>query len=104
MRATSTCTEIVALHLLRPDHAPGVNLAVLLEDLGHAEVRDLRVHLVVEEHVAGLEVPVDDLEARVLVEVQHAASDAEDDALPHLPVQLAALSGVWSHKFFSTYI
>jgi hypothetical protein len=82
--------------LLCPDDAAGVNLVdvLLLEDLGHAKVGDLRVHLVVEEHVAGLEVPVDDLEARVLVEVQHAAGDAEDDALPHLPVQLTTLPGV----------
>jgi hypothetical protein len=85
----------VALHLLCPDDAAGVNLvALLIEDLGHAEVRDLRVHLVVEQHVAGLEVPVDHLEARVLVEVQRAAGDAQNDALPHLPVQLTALPGV----------
>jgi hypothetical protein len=85
----------IALHLLCPDDAAGVNLVpLLLEDLGHAEVGDLRVHLVVEQHVAGVEVPVDHLEARVLVEVQHAAGDAQDDALPHLPVQLTALPGV----------
>jgi hypothetical protein len=88
--------KIGALRLLCPNDAAGVNPVdvLLLEDLGHAEVGDLRLHLAVEEHVAGLEVPVDDLEARVLVEVQHAAGDAEDDALPHLPVQLTTLPGV----------
>ena len=81
--------------LLCSDDAAGVDgVGVVLEDLGHAEVGDLGVHLVVEEHVAGLEVPVDDLEARVLVEVQDAARDAQDDALPRLPVQLPTLSGI----------
>ena len=85
----------IALHLLGANHAARVNLvALLLEDLGHAEVGDLRVHLVVEKHVAGLEVPVDDLEARVLVQVQHAAGDPQDDALPRLPVQLPTLPGI----------
>ena len=85
----------IASHLLCANDVPRVHLvALLLEDLGHAEVGDLGVHLVVEEHVAGLEVPVDDLEARVLVEVQDAARDAQDDALPRLPVQLPTLSRI----------
>uniref|UniRef100_A0A453PDR2 Uncharacterized protein n=1 Tax=Aegilops tauschii subsp. strangulata TaxID=200361 RepID=A0A453PDR2_AEGTS len=76
------------------DDVAGVdNLDLLvLEDHGHAEVGDLGVHLVVEEHVAGLEVPVHDLEARVLVEVQQPARDPHHDALPHLPVQVRRLS------------
>jgi hypothetical protein len=37
---------------------------------------------------------VDDLEQRVLVEVEQPTGDAEDDAVPRLPVQLRALASV----------
>jgi hypothetical protein len=49
---------------------------------------------VVEEHVAGLEVPVHDLEQRVLVEVEQAAGDAEDDVVADAPPQLRALARI----------
>jgi len=52
------------------------------EDPGHAEVGDLGVHVTVQEDLAGLEVPVDDPEARVLVQVEQALRDAVDDAVP----------------------
>ena len=85
----------VASHLLCANDVPRVHLvALLLEDLGHAEVGDLGAHLVVEEHVAGLEVPVHDLEQRVLVEVEQAAGDADDDVVPGAPPQLRALARV----------
>jgi hypothetical protein len=53
---------------------------------------------VVEEHVAGLEVPVHHLEQGVLVEVEQAAGDAEDDVVPGAPPQLRALARVCSRS------
>lgn len=43
------------------DDAVGVDLVlVAAEDPGHAEVGDLRIEVLVEEYVAGLEIAVDD--------------------------------------------
>jgi len=73
--------------ILRAGDRGGDGLDVGAEDPGHAEVGDLGVHVAVQEDVAGLEVPVDDPEARVLVQVQQALRDAVDDAEPALPGQ-----------------
>lgn len=45
---------------------------VFEEEPRHAEIRDLGVQLLVEEHVACLDVPVDDLHRGFFVEVKEA--------------------------------
>lgn len=80
------------MNVLGADHAAGVDLVTLvLEDLGHAEVRDLGAHLVIEEDIAGLEVSVHHLQQRVLVQVQQSPRDPHDDVVPRRPPQLRAL-------------
>jgi hypothetical protein len=92
-RATRSSTETSSdfdhyYYLLRADDPGGVGLGdVGAEDPGHAEVGDLGAHVAVQEDVAGLEVPVDDPQARVLVQVEQALRDAVDDAEPPLPGQ-----------------
>jgi len=84
---------------LRADDPGGVGLGdVGAEDPGHAEVGDLGVHVAVQEDVAGLEVPVDDPQPRVLVQVEQALRDAVDDPEPPLPGQGLPFLAVCTHK------
>jgi hypothetical protein len=86
------------LHLLSSDHPSRVRVgAIAAEDPRHTEVRDLRVHVTVEEDVAGLEVPVNDLEPRVLVQVQKPACNTQYDVKPLRPVQLRRSSFICSN-------
>ena len=73
------------------------------EEPGDAEVGDLGGHVGVEEHVRRLEVPVDDVEPRVPVEVEDAPGDAQDDAQPRLPAQRRAPPLVCSNNPMQTH-
>jgi hypothetical protein len=61
---------------------------VSAEDPGEAEVRNLGVHVRIQQDVAGLEVTVDNFELGVFVQVLQASSDAVYDPVPLPPVQL----------------
>lgn len=74
---------------LCPDDFSGVGVGVVAEDPRDAEVGDLGVHVSVEQDVAGLEIPVDDLESGVLVQIQETPCDAEYDVESLRPVQLS---------------
>jgi hypothetical protein len=59
---------------------------VLQEEPRHAEVRDLRVQLVVQEHVARLDVSVDDLYRRLFVQVEEPSCQSHDYMVPFWPI------------------
>ena len=57
----------------------------------HAEVRYLRVHVHVEKNVASFQIPVDDPQSGILMEVQKASSNPNYDAVTRWPVQQPTL-------------
>ena len=72
--------------LLSSGDAAGVSHAgVDVEQLGQAEVGDLRVHVRVKQDVARLEIAVDDGQPRVLVEVEKPSANPLDDLEPLRP-------------------
>ena len=74
---------------LGADDTVGDGLSLVsTEDPREAEVRDLGVHVRVQQDVAGLEVTVDNFELGVFVQVLQSPSDAVDDPVPLLPVKL----------------
>ena len=79
---------MVVVLLLCSDDSVGVGFRhVRTEDPGHAKVGDLGVQVLVQQDVAGLQVPVNDAYPGVLVQVEQPLRDAVDDAAPLLPVQ-----------------
>jgi hypothetical protein len=66
-----------------------------------AEVRNLGVHVHVQQDVARFEITVDYLELRVFVQVLQAPSYPVYDAAPHCPVQLFTLLSVCSKEIKS---
>jgi hypothetical protein len=81
--------RVQTVYLLGSDEGSRDGLRLVpAEDPGEAKVGNLGVHVGVEQDVAGLEITVDNLELRVLVEVLKASSDAVDDPVPLLPAQL----------------
>lgn len=59
----------------------------MVEQFGKAEVADDGFESVVEEHVGGLHVPVNDLRIALLVKVSEAAGGADCDAFPSRPIK-----------------
>jgi hypothetical protein len=60
---------------------------VHVEQLRQSEVGDLGVHVLVQQDIAGLEVPVDDRQPRVFVEIEEPPTDPLDDLVPLPPAQ-----------------
>lgn len=95
--------EAAAAHSLCSDYFLGVRGRLVGPEYpGDTEVGDLGVHVLVQEDVAGLEIPVDHLVPGVLVQVQEPACDAQDDVEPLGPVQLRGSVLVCSNT--SSYI
>lgn len=70
----------------------GEVLAVVGDGLGEAEVAEVRLHVAVEEDVAGLDVAVDDAGDAVVVEVLDALRQPGGDLQPRVPAQHALLA------------
>ena len=74
---------------LGADDTVGDGLSLVsAEDPREAEVRDLGVHIRVQQDVAGLKVTVDNFELGVFVEVLQTPSDAVYDPVPLVPIKL----------------
>jgi len=89
-----------SIFLLCADDCPGdgfLAISAAAEEPGDAEVGDLGDHGGVEEHVCSLEVPVDDVEPRVLVKVEDTPGDPEDDVQPRLPPQRRTPPSICTH-------
>lgn len=76
------------MHSQRADDAVRVDLVLITaKDPRHAEIRNLGIHVMVQEDVAGLEITVHDAKPRVPVKVKKTSSDPFDNVEPRLPVQ-----------------
>jgi hypothetical protein len=60
---------------------------VHVEQFRQSEVGDLGFHAPIQQDVAGLEVPVDNGQPRVFVEIEEPPTDPFDDLVPLPPVQ-----------------
>ncbi|BAS83088.1 Os03g0228901, partial [Oryza sativa Japonica Group] len=74
-------------------HALGAT-GIAAEELGEAEVGDVRLELGVEEDVVGLDVAVQDRRRAVVVQVAEALGGLHGDLVPRRPLQVAALLAV----------
>jgi hypothetical protein len=93
----STCVRVVlscwpatnTIRYSQGSNRPSGHLFGLVspERSGQSEIRDLGSHVGSQQDVAGLEVPVDDPQPGLLVEVQQAARDPADDRVSLAPIQ-----------------
>lgn len=75
---------------------PGADMRVaIFMELGEPKVGDLRIQMLVKQHIAGLDVPVDDLEGGLFVEIPKAPCYAEADLLPRGPVEFRPPPGIF---------
>lgn len=63
----------------------------ILDELGQSEVGDVRLEIVADEDVVGLDVSVDDRRHAIVVEIGQPVSRAHRDLVPRFPFQRAAV-------------
>lgn len=80
--------------LLRANNCLGDSFFAAAKEPGNAEIGYLGDHIAVKENVCCLEISMNNVEPGVLVKVENASSNPEDDIKPRIPVQSLSASRI----------